>query len=889
MSLRQAHTLRRRMPPDHPLMTLAPHIQPAPMPARLSPMLCTFVAEPFDDPAWIFEPKYDGLRLLARFDGRDLTLLSRRSVSQNFQFPEVVASLRESLTRPVLVDGELVCLDEHGRSSFRSLQQRFHLMHGREVETRMRQHPAYFYVFDLLYVDSYDVMPLPLKARKATLREVIRWSEGIRWTEYEGGQSQALWGQACRDGREGIIGKHLDSPYVQARSSWWVKIKCTGRQEFVIGGFTDPQRSRVGLGALLIGYYSDDGKHLIYAGKVGTGYTNEVLLDLRTRLDALVQRVSPFAVGDLPHGPGVHWVRPQLVAEVAFGEWTQHGRLRQPRFEGLHPDKTPSECRRERPTTGIQPGALPDDGIAQGRTARAHITDQPTGTGRTEKVSMALDVYGAKRDFDQTPEPPPTPAPMDIRARHQLIFVVQEHHASRLHYDFRLEAEGVLKSWAVPRPPSMDPSQKRLAIHVEDHPLAYATFTGTIPAGQYGAGTVSIWDHGTYEHGHADRSNPQTVTEDIEAGHLALTLHGSRLQGQFALIRMHRQGRGKEQWLLIKKQDAFAHPEGRMGINAQERRRTKSENPRSRTSSRIPKRTPAQGTRTSKPSEADLTFTHPERLMYPEVGLTKGDVLKFYQLIAPRLLPYLRDRPATLERLPEGLDGPNAPHFWQKRTPDFYPEWIQRIVLPSEDGTEVPYVLVNDEVTLLYLVNQGTLTFHVGCSRIADLDRPDCVLFDLDPGQAGMADVVAVAKALHRHLQSERHEAFVKTSGKTGLHVLVPWERATDYAEARAWAIGKAQKVVAALPDQATTERSKAKRGARVYVDVIQNAKGHHAVPPYVLRAVPRAPVSTPLDWQELTANLDPIAYNLKTIFRRLARQRHDPMSGLLRVVTRAP
>jgi bifunctional non-homologous end joining protein LigD len=198
----------------------------------------------------------------------------------------------------------------------------------------------------------------------------------------------------------------------------------------------------------------------------------------------------------------------------------------------------------------------------------------------------------------------------------------------------------------------------------------------------------------------------------------------------------------------------------------------------------------------------------------------------------------------------------------------------------------VPYVLVNDEATLLYLVNQGTLTFHVGGSRIADLERPDWVLFDLDPGKAGMVDMVAVAKVLRKRLQADRHEAFLKTSGKTGLHVMVPWERATEYTEARAWALRMAQQVVAALPDQAITERSKAKRGTRVYVDVVQNANGHHAVPPYVLRAVPRAPVSAPLDWQELTSHLDPTAYTLKTIFRRLANQRRDPMTGLVHVVT---
>jgi bifunctional non-homologous end joining protein LigD len=253
--------------------------------------------------------------------------------------------------------------------------------------------------------------------------------------------------------------------------------------------------------------------------------------------------------------------------------------------------------------------------------------------------------------------------------------------------------------------------------------------------------------------------------------------------------------------------------------------------------------------------------------------------------MATRLLPYLRDRPATLERLPEGLEGANAPHFWQKHTPDFYPAWIERIALPSEHGTEeVHYALVNDEATLLYLVNQGTLTFHVGFSRLADLDRPDFVLFDLDPGQASFADTVAVAQALHRLLQTEGCKAFVKTSGKTGLHVLAPWEREAEYDEARAWALGMAQRVVAVLPDQATTERSKTKRGTRVYVDVMHNAQGHHAVPPYVLRAVPGAPVSTPLRWQELTPHLDPTAYNLKTIFRRLARQQHDPMAELLHV-----
>ena len=208
-------TLQKRQKPSSDIRArLVQHLQPAAMPTHPRPMLCTLVAEPFDHPAWIFEPKYDGLRVLGRFDGRDLTLLSRNHASQNFQFPDVVAALRNSLARPVIVDGEGVCLDEHGRSSFRALQQRFHLQTTRELEARMQQYPASLYLFDLLYVDS-DVTRLPLKNRKALLCGVVHWSHRVRWTTYQPKTGKTLWGQTCRQASEGMIGKHLDSPYVQ--------------------------------------------------------------------------------------------------------------------------------------------------------------------------------------------------------------------------------------------------------------------------------------------------------------------------------------------------------------------------------------------------------------------------------------------------------------------------------------------------------------------------------------------------------------------------------------------------------------------------------------------------------------------------------------------------
>ena len=498
---------------------------------------------------------------------------------------------------------------------------------------------------------------------------------------------------------------------------------------------------------------------------------------------------------------------------------------------------------------------------------------------------MALKRYREKRDFAKTPEPPPLSKKK--RAKNQPIFVVQEHHASQLHYDFRLEAEGVLKSWAVPKGPSTDPTQKRLAVQVEDHPLDYATFTGTIPEGQYGAGTVTIWDQGTYDNALADKPVPQTVTEGIEAGHLECVLHGKKLRGRFALIRMRGQGRGKESWLLMKMQEAFAEPDERDDRNVQELDTTHAGPSPSHAAASVRARQRSRAEKNSELPEGAITYTHTEKLMYPEAGITKGEVLDFYRRMAPRLLPYLHDRPATLERLPEGLNGPDAPHFWQKRTPDYYPDWIKRVELPSQRGAAVQYVLVNDEATLLYLVNQGTLTFHVGFSRIVDLDRPDFVLFDLDPGQASFSDVVAVAKVLRTVLEGEGRKAFVKTSGKAGLHIFAPWQRQADYDEARAWTLGIARRVAEALPGQATTERRKVRRGKRVYVDVMQNAKGHHAVAPYVLRAVPGAPVSTPLRWQELRPHLDPRTYNLHTLFQRLARQRRDPMAGLLRTFVR--
>jgi bifunctional non-homologous end joining protein LigD len=509
------------------------------------------------------------------------------------------------------------------------------------------------------------------------------------------------------------------------------------------------------------------------------------------------------------------------------------------------------------------------------------------------RARSSLSEYRRKRDFTKTAEPPD----QAVQPHRQPVFTIQEHHARRLHWDFRLEADGVLKSWAVTKVPTLSPAVRRLAVRTEDHPLAYADFQGDIPAGQYGAGQVILWDHGTY-----DNLSGRPLSEALEAGKAEFQLHGRKLQGKFALIRM--KGSDKhENWLLLKMKDEYARA-GEAPENADQPRsaRIAPETRVSQTAADPPGRAHRprravshrnQGERTDPPQRSrraeasaphpqppsqPFQFTHIDKVLFPDKGYTKRDVLRFYAGVARLLLPHLRDRPITLERLPEGVR-PEAPHFWQKNTPSYYPNWLPRIAIDGDKP--VSYALVNDEVAQLYLVNQGALTFHPWLSRVGNLDHPDFVLFDLDPGATAFSDLITIAKQLHRLLDAEGVESFVKTSGKSGLHVLVPWKQRGGYDEARDWALAVARRLTEKLPDLATVERRKSARGGKAYVDVMQNARGHHVVPPYVVRAVPAATVSTPLHWRELTPRLTPGQFDLQSALRRFERQEEDLMQAL--------
>ena len=297
----------------------------------VNPMLATLTHDYFSDPAWIFEPKLDGVRCLAFKSGDDVRLMSRNKLDLS----DVYAGVTQALGRQAhdfIVDGEIAAVSD-GRTSFALLQQ-----------ARRMKVPITYFVFDVVSIDGKSMTRKQVLERKALLKKALSWRKPLRYVDHVVADGEAYLEAACEEGLEGVIAKRIASHYVQGRSKDWLKFKCSNEQEFVIGGYTDPQRSRVGFGALLIGYYERN--QLRYAGKVGTGFNAPLLRSLLTEMKPLERGDSPFA-GKPPARTKVHWLEPKLVAQVAFTEWTSDGRLRHPRFVGVRRDKPASQVRRE--------------------------------------------------------------------------------------------------------------------------------------------------------------------------------------------------------------------------------------------------------------------------------------------------------------------------------------------------------------------------------------------------------------------------------------------------------------------------------------------------------------------------------------------------------------
>jgi bifunctional non-homologous end joining protein LigD len=309
-----------------------------------SPQLATLVKEPPAGDGWLHEIKYDGYRIGCRIRADRVTLISRNGKDWTAAFPEIAAAAAALPTKDALIDGEVTMVLADGRTSFQMLQ---NAAQGDKANGTL-----IYFVFDLLRLDGENVARQPLVDRKARLRALVgrRKTGRIRYADHVMGNGREFFERAQHLGLEGIISKRASEPYHPGRHGEWLKTKCILEQEFVVGGFTDPEGTRAGIGALLIGYY--EAGRLVFSGRVGTGFSQKFAVDLRKRLDSIAQKSCPFEPP--PEGPlarTAHWVKPQLVCVVAFTEWTSDGKIRHPAFKGLRADKKPKDVRRERPAS----------------------------------------------------------------------------------------------------------------------------------------------------------------------------------------------------------------------------------------------------------------------------------------------------------------------------------------------------------------------------------------------------------------------------------------------------------------------------------------------------------------------------------------------------------
>lgn len=304
-------------------------------------MLATLTEDYFDDEDWVYERKLDGVRCLVFNSGDGVRLKSRNQNDITSTYPELAEAFGKRVT-PFVADGEIVAFEDNV-TSFSLLQKRINISDPEKA--RRTNVKVYLYLFDLIHFAGYDTTPLTLRNRKILLHEALTFEDPVRYAGHRNKEGIAYREEACQKGWEGIIAKDGISTYVHSRSKKWLKFKCSMRQEFVIGGYTDPKGARIGFGALLLGYYQNG--NLQYAGQVGTGFDNKQLNELHTRFKKMERKTNPFESDDM-QSADIHWITPNLLAEVGFTEWTTKNRLRHPRFLGLRTDKDPEQVQKEK-------------------------------------------------------------------------------------------------------------------------------------------------------------------------------------------------------------------------------------------------------------------------------------------------------------------------------------------------------------------------------------------------------------------------------------------------------------------------------------------------------------------------------------------------------------
>ncbi len=629
-----------------------------PQPKEFKPQLATLGTSVPTGDKWIHEMKFDGYRLLAFFEKGKVRLVTRNGNDWTHKFPTLAKTLSELPFDSAILDGEVVSLGEEGLPDFQQLQNLLKRGNDKEIV---------YYLFDVPFYGGYSLTETPLIERKQLLAVLlakhVRSDSIIRYSDHIEGQGDSVLSNACKLDMEGVVSKQAESGYLQARSPGWIKTKCTKRQEFVICGYTKPTGSRVGFGALLLGYY-DNGK-LIYAGRVGTGFNHTSLRQIHSELKKRKVDSSPFDNSlNSSQSRGVSWVRPELVGEVEFTEWTDEGLLRHPSFQGLREDKPAKQIVREKakPVKNIQ---------------------------KNFKTTKATKKAASKKETKKSPR--------------------------------QKDDEG-------------------------------------------------------------------------------FTIAG-------------------------------------------------------------------------------VTITNPDRVIYPEQGLTKRGLAEFYEAIGDWILPYVVGRPLTLVRCPQGRKGQC---FYQKHLTDSLPDNLRGVVVNEEEDE---YVVLDDIGGLISLVQMGVLEVHPWGSREEKLEKPDQIVFDLDPGP-GVAweQMIGAARAVRKRIASHKLKSFVRTSGGKGLHVVVPLKPGATWEAAKEFAKTLAHEMQQDDPELYIATASKAKRNKKIFIDYLRNSRGATSVASYSTRARAGAPVAMPLRWEELGKLKSADQYTVANTVRRLSSLRKDPWEEFFKI-----
>ena len=614
------------------------------LPDFVPPTLATLVDRPPSGDQWLHEIKIDGYRIFARRRNGKVALLTRTGLDWTGRFKPIAEAVAKLPGGDLALDGEVAVLDQNGGSSFAALQ---------DALSRGDAKPQRYIVFDLLYRDGEDWRGAKLIDRKEALRALLEGSRGpLVYSDHVVAHGSEVYQHACDLTLEGVVSKRADLPYHEGRTRDWLKSKCVARQEFVIVGFTDSTVHR-GIGALALGYYEDE--TLRYAGRVGTGFDHRTALDLAKRLKPLITDHMPFTTLPSAARRGVHWVRPELVCEIAFLNWTPDGVLRHPSFQGLREDK-------------------PAKSITRDRALRA---------GQAAKESADAD--------------PP------------------------------MEAE---------------------------------TKTAT-------------------------RKGPEKI--------------------------------------------------------------------------------------------AGVTISHPERVIFPDLGITKRQLVEYYASVADWILPHIANRPLSLLRCPSGID---ESCFFQKHFTTGM-KGIRRVTIKEKSGPG-DYLVLRDAKDLVLLIQEGIVEIHPWGATADDPDSPDQFIFDFDPApKLPFAAVIDAAKAMRDYLAAMKIESFVKTTGGKGLHVVAPLKRGIDWPDLKAFTKKIAANFATAAPDRFTINPLKRERTNRIFVDYLRNDRGSTAVAPYVVRARPGATIALPIEWNDVNARLDPSRYTLASVPKLLAARKSDPWAGM--------